>query len=58
MGRRLSRGMSRRLTKQSGRGYKEKSPRHMIQFAEVFPDEAIVSALRREFSWTHFKELI
>ena len=25
----------------------------MIRFAEVFPDEKIVSALRRELSWTH-----
>jgi hypothetical protein len=30
----------------------------MIRFAEVFRDEAIVSALRRELSWTHFKETI
>ena len=30
----------------------------MVRFAEVFPDEEIVSALRRELSWTHFKEII
>ncbi len=41
-----------------GRGYTEKSLRHMIRFAEAFPDEEIVSALRRELSWTHFKEII
>jgi hypothetical protein len=50
--------LSRRLTEEYGRGYTEKSLRHMIRFAEVFPDEAIVSALRRELSWTHFKEII
>jgi hypothetical protein len=45
--------LSRQLTAECGRGYTEKSLRHMIRFAEVFPDEKIVSALRRELSWTH-----
>jgi predicted nuclease of restriction endonuclease-like (RecB) superfamily len=30
----------------------------MVQFAEVFPDEKIVAALRRQLSWTHFKSLL
>jgi predicted nuclease of restriction endonuclease-like (RecB) superfamily len=30
----------------------------MIRFAEVFDDEEIVSALRRQLGWTHFKSLI
>lgn len=30
----------------------------MVRFAETFPDEAIVSALRRQLVWTHFKRLI
>jgi predicted nuclease of restriction endonuclease-like (RecB) superfamily len=30
----------------------------MLRFAEVFPDFEIVSALRRQLSWTHFKQLI
>ncbi len=50
--------LSAQLTAEYGRGYSEKSLRHMIRFAEVFLDEGIVSALRRELSWTHFKELI
>ena len=29
----------------------------MIRFAEAFPDEKIVSALRRQLTWTHFKTL-
>ena len=29
-----------------------------LRFAEVFPEEKIVSALRRELSWTHFKQII
>ena len=32
--------------------------RHCVRAAEVFPDEAILSALRRELSWTHLKTLI
>jgi len=36
----------------------EKNLRHMIRFFEVFRDEKIVSALRRQLSWTHFKILI
>lgn len=30
----------------------------MIRFAQVFPDEAIVTALRTQLSWTHLRELI
>lgn len=48
----------RQLELEFGRGFSEKSLRHMIRFSEVFPDEAIVSALRRQLSWTHFKALI
>ena len=29
-----------------------------MQFAEVFPDEQIVAALRRQLGWTHFRMLI
>ncbi|MEH6650607.1 MAG: DUF1016 N-terminal domain-containing protein [Motiliproteus sp.] len=29
-----------------------------LSFAETFPDHTIVSALRRQLSWTHFKTLI
>ena len=27
-------------------------------FAEVFPEKSIVSALRRQSAWTHFKQII
>jgi predicted nuclease of restriction endonuclease-like (RecB) superfamily len=30
----------------------------MMQFAEAFPDEKIVAALRRQLGWTHFKAVI
>jgi predicted nuclease of restriction endonuclease-like (RecB) superfamily len=47
-----------KLQSRYGRSFGEKSLRHMIRFAEVFPDPAIVSALRRQLSWTHLKQLI
>ncbi len=49
--------LGRQLEEEFGRGFSEKSIRHMVRFAEAFPDEAIVSALRRQLSWTHFKRL-
>ena len=30
----------------------------MMRFAETFPEEEIVSALRRQLSWTHFRTVI
>ncbi|MCC7376091.1 MAG: DUF1016 family protein [Verrucomicrobiales bacterium] len=48
----------RQLAAEFGRGFDEKSLRRMIRFAETFPDEKIVSALRRQLSWTQFKRLI
>lgn len=50
--------LGRELECEFGRGFSEKSLRHMIRFAEAFPDKEIVSALRRQLSWTHFKALI
>jgi hypothetical protein len=45
--------VGRQLEAEFGRGFSEKSLRHMIRFAEVFPYEEIVSALRRQMTWTH-----
>jgi len=47
----------RQLEALHGRGFGEKSLRHMLRFAEAFPDFEIVSALRRQLSWSHFKQL-
>lgn len=41
-----------------GQGFSEKNLRHMINFAQSFPSEQIVSTLSRELSWSHFKEMI
>lgn len=50
--------LGRQLEREFGRGFSTKSLHHMIRFAEVFVDEQIVSALRRQLTWTHFKAVI
>lgn len=32
--------------------------RHCLRLAETFPDEQILSTVRRELSWSHLKALI
>jgi predicted nuclease of restriction endonuclease-like (RecB) superfamily len=51
-------GLARQLTAAYGRGWSEKQLRHCMRAAEIFPDEGILSALRRELSWTHLKMLM
>lgn len=50
--------LSRQLAAEYGRGFEEKNLRRMVQFAEAFPDEAIVATLWRQLSWSHFRELL
>jgi predicted nuclease of restriction endonuclease-like (RecB) superfamily len=57
-GQELIAALARRLTAEYGRGWSEQQLRHCLRAAEVFPDEAILSAVRRELSWTHLKTLI
>ena len=57
-GKQIVNALSTQLTKEYGSGWSEKQLRHCLRFAETFPKEAIVSALRRELSWTHIKTII
>ena len=57
-GKRIVASLGRQLGAEFGAGFGEKNLRRMIQFAEAFPDEEIVAALRRQLGWTHFKALI
>ncbi len=57
-GQRIVASLGRQLGSEFGNGFGEKNLRRMIQFAEAFPDEKIVAALRRQLGWTHFKALI
>ncbi|MGE0331958.1 MAG: YhcG family protein [Ramlibacter sp.] len=50
--------LERQLEAGYGRGFSEKNLRHMLRFAETFPDEQTVSAARRQLSWTHLMALI
>jgi predicted nuclease of restriction endonuclease-like (RecB) superfamily len=50
--------LGRQLEAEFGRGFSAKNLRHMVKFVEAFPDEQIVSALRRQLGWTHFKHLV
>jgi hypothetical protein len=50
--------VSRQLVAQYSNNYEEKNLRRMMQFAQVFDDEAIVVSLIRQLSWTHFLALI
>lgn len=50
--------LARQLRAEYGRGWSEQQLRQCIRVAEVFPDELILSALRRELSWTHLKTLM
>ena len=50
--------LSQQLVSKFGTGFSAKNLRHMIRFAERFPDREIVSTLWRQLSWSHFKGLI
>ena len=46
------------LSREFGRGFNDRNIFRMVRFAEVFPDERIVSALRTQLGWTHFRMII
>jgi predicted nuclease of restriction endonuclease-like (RecB) superfamily len=50
--------LSQQLTTDYGRSFSTKNLRHMMRFADSFPNREIVSALSRQFSWSHFLEVI
>jgi predicted nuclease of restriction endonuclease-like (RecB) superfamily len=50
--------LATQLTTEYGRGFGRRSLFRMMQFAEYFPDERIVSALSTQLGWGHFVELL
>jgi predicted nuclease of restriction endonuclease-like (RecB) superfamily len=50
--------LSRQLVVDYGRGFSTKNLHHMVRFSQSFPDDAIVSTLSRQLTWSHLKELI
>lgn len=57
-GERIVSALGTQLTAEFGRGFGKRNLFRMIRFAEVFPDRKIVSALRTQLGWTHFREII
>jgi hypothetical protein len=49
--------LSAKLQKEYGQGFTKRNLLNMIRFAQVFPEEEIVSALRAQLNWTHFRTL-
>jgi predicted nuclease of restriction endonuclease-like (RecB) superfamily len=50
--------LSAQLEQEFGRGFGRRNLFRMVRFAEVFPDPKIVSALRTQLGWTHFRAII
>ncbi len=50
--------LSRQLINHYGEGYSRQNLLHMIRFYQAYPNHRIVSALRRQLGWTHFKSVI
>ncbi|MFH0726833.1 MAG: PDDEXK nuclease domain-containing protein, partial [Pseudomonadota bacterium] len=57
-GEKIVHALSTQLQQEYGEGFAKRNPFHMIRFAQVFPEEGIVSALRTQLTWTHFRMLI
>ena len=57
-GERILATVSRELTAEFGGGFGYATVNRAIQFAQFFPDPAIVSTLSTQLSWSHFIELL
>jgi len=57
-GKQICSTLSNKLVAEFGSGFSRPNLQRMLQFAEVYPDSQIVSALSTQLSWSHFVELI
>jgi predicted nuclease of restriction endonuclease-like (RecB) superfamily len=57
-GEKIVHALSAQLVAEFGRGFTVRNLFNMIRFAEVYPDPKIVSALRAQLGWTHFRQII
>ena len=57
-GERIVSALGTQLVAEFGEGFGQRNLFRMIRFAEVFPDFKIVSALRTQLGWTHFRQII
>ncbi len=57
-GEKIVQALTAQLEPEFGRGFGKRNLFTMVRFATAFPDEQIVSALRRQLTWTHFTTLV
>ena len=57
-GKQIVSALATQLTDRYGQSFESRNLRRMMQFAEQFPDYAIVSALPTQLSWSHFVEVL
>jgi hypothetical protein len=57
-GEQIMSSLATQLEAEFGRGFGRRNLFRMIRFAEVFPDQRIVSALMTQLGWTHFLHII
>ncbi len=57
-GKEIVESLAKQLTQEYGRGYSRPALFRMVKFAEVFPNQQIVSSVMRQLSWTHIIQII
>lgn len=57
-GKEILQTLSAKLTEEYGTGFSYSALTRMLNFAENFPDSAIVATLSQQLGWSHFKEII
>lgn len=57
-GKKVIKNLSIKLIERYGVGWSEKTLRHCLRAAETFSKENIISATRRQLTWTHLKSLM
>lgn len=57
-GKQIIKNLSVKLTERYGVGWSHKTLLHCLRAAETFSEDEIVSAARRQLSWTHIKSLM
>lgn len=57
-GKQVIKNLSLKLSERYGKGWSEKTLRHCLRSAETFSEADILSAVRRQFSWTQLKSVM
>jgi len=57
-GKQILKHLSEKLTERNGTGWSHKTLLHCLRAAETFSEEEIVSAARRQLTWTHMKSIM